>query len=310
MRVVFFGTPDFAVKALEGLVACRHQVVAVVTQTDKPKGRSGKPVFSPVKEVAIQHNLPVLQYSKIRTEGVEDLKSLNADIFVTCAYGQILSEEIINIPKHGIINIHASLLPKYRGAAPIQWSIINGDEYTGVTIMRTEIGVDTGDILLQKAIKIGENETAGELFDRLSVLGAELIIDALDVIESGKACYVAQNNDEATHVKMLSKEDGYIDWGKTPREIFNLVRGMNPWPCAYTKYCGKMIKIWACEPTDANTSAENGQILTSDLKNGITVACGGGVLKITDLQLEGAKRMSYRDFLLGRAFEVNGFFGK
>ena len=195
MRVVFLGTPDFAVKALENLIASKHDVVAVVTQPDKPKGRSGKPVFSPVKEVAVNNSIPVLQYVKIRAEGVGALKALNADIFVTCAYGQILSQEIIDIPPYGIINIHASLLPKYRGAAPIQWSIINGDEYTGVTIMRTEIGIDTGDMLLQKSLKIGKTETAGELFDRLSELGADMIVEALNVIEDGKAEFVPQNND-------------------------------------------------------------------------------------------------------------------
>jgi methionyl-tRNA formyltransferase len=171
MKVVFLGTPDFAVAALKNIINSNHEVVAVVTQPDRPKGRSGKPAFSPVKEVAVDAGLPVYQYEKIRMQGVDDLKALNADIYVTCAYGQILSQEIIDIPKHGIINIHASLLPKYRGAAPIQWSVINGDEYAGVTIMKTEAGIDTGDMLIQKSIKIGETETAGQLFDRLSDLG-------------------------------------------------------------------------------------------------------------------------------------------
>lgn len=306
MKVVFLGTPDFAVAALESILQSKHDVVAVVTQPDRPKGRSGKPTFSPVKEVAVKHAVRVLQYEKIRNEGVEELRSLNADIFVTCAYGQILSQEIIDIPKHGIVNIHASLLPKYRGAAPIQWAILNGDERTGVTIMKTEAGVDTGDILLQKSLKIGENETAGELFDRLSFLGAELIVEALDVIESGSAVFVAQDHDRATHVKMLRKEDGLIDWSKTPVVLFNMVRGMNPWPSAFTYYNGKVLKIWAVEISRAEHNAEFGEILTSDSKSGITIACNGGCLKITELQIEGAKRMSAQAFLLGRSLEVGG----
>jgi len=311
MRVAFFGTPDFAVRALESINNSRHEVVAVVTQTDKPKGRSGKPVFSPVKELALNLGLPVFQYEKIRRDGVEELRSFNADIFVTCAYGQILSQEIIDIPEHGIINIHASLLPKYRGAAPIQWSIINGDRYTGVTIMKTEAGVDTGDMLLQKSVEIGERETAGELFDRLSVLGADLIVEALDVIEAGQAKYVPQDNALATHVKMLSKEDGLIDWSRSARTVFNLVRGMSPWPCAFTKYNGKTIKIWGVEIYREDGGNERfGEVLTSDIKAGITVSCGTGSIKITELQLEGSKRMSARDFLLGRTFNVGERLGE
>ena len=306
MKVVFLGTPDFAVAALENIIKSRHEVVAVVTQPDRPKGRSGKPIFSPVKEVAVKHGINVLQYEKIRSEGVDELRLLGADIFVTCAYGQILSQEIIDIPRHGIINIHASLLPKYRGAAPIQWAVLNGDEYTGVTIMKTEAGVDTGAILLQKSTKIGENETAGELFDWLSVLGAELIVDALNVIEEGNAVYVEQDHEKATHVKMLRKEDGLISWDKTPKELFDFVRGMNPWPSAYTYYCGKVLKIWAVETLQCECGVECGTILTSDIKNGVTVACKGGAVRITELQIEGAKRMSAQAFLLGRSFEVGG----
>ena len=224
MKVVFFGTPDFAVEPLKKIISGRHEVIAVVTQPDRSKGRSGKPVFSPVKEVAVSFGIPVLQYEKIRKEGVEDLKKLSADIFVTCAYGQILSQEIIDIPPHGIINIHASLLPRYRGAAPIQWSILSGDEETGVTIMRTEAGVDTGDVILQKSVKIGSDETAGELFGKLSSLGADLINEALDLIAEGKAEYKKQDESLATHVRMLRKEDGLIDWSLPAKRIYDLVR--------------------------------------------------------------------------------------
>ena len=309
MKVVFLGTPDFAVGALDKINEV-YDVVAVVTQPDKPKGRSGKPTFSAVKEEALKLNIPVYQFVKIRKEGVEPLKALNADVFVTCAYGQILSQEIIDIPKYGIINIHASLLPKYRGAAPIQWSIINGDEYTGVTIMRTDAGVDTGDILLSEKIKIGERETAGELFDRLSSLGAELIVKALKLIESGCAVFVKQDEALATHVRMLTKEDGLIDWSKSPKQIFDLVRGTTPWPGAYTYYNGKILKIHAVEISQSGEVGQAGEVLSSDKKDGIVVSAGGGAVRITELQIEGAKRMSAHDFLLGRTLEKGAILGK
>lgn len=311
MNVVYLGTPDFAVKPLEKIFGSRHNLIAVVTQTDKPKGRSGKPAFSPVKEAAISLGVPVLQYEKIRKEGVDDLKRLNADIFVTCAYGQILSQEIIDIPRHGIINIHASLLPKYRGAAPVQWSVINGDARTGVTIMKTEAGIDTGPILTQKSLEIGEEETAGELFERLSDLGAEMITEALDLIESGKAVFTEQANAEATYIKMLKKEDGLIDWSRSAEEVRNLVRGVNPWPSAYTYYCGKLLKIWSVEISrDTEKKGDAGEILSSDKKDGITVSTGSGALKIKELQLEGCKRMTAKDFLLGRSFTVGEKFSE
>ena len=212
LKVVFLGTPDFSVNTLKAILNSRHEVLAVVTQPDRPVGRSGKPVFSPVKQVAVEKGIKVLQYNKIRLEGVEDLKALNPDIMVTCAFGQILSQEIIDIAPKGIINVHASILPKYRGAAPIQWSIINGDSETGVTIMQTEAGIDTGDIICVEKTPISDKETAGELFDRLADLGANLLVKALDMIEDGNATYTKQNHDLATHVKMLKKEDGIIDF--------------------------------------------------------------------------------------------------
>jgi len=310
LKVVFLGTPDFAVPALKNIINSKHEVLAVVTQPDKPKGRSGKPVFSPVKEVAVENGIRVLQYNKIRAEGVEDLKSLGADIFVTCAYGQILSQEIIDIPRFGIINIHASLLPKYRGAAPIQWSILNGDEYTGVTIMKTEAGIDTGDIVIQESLKIGENETAGELFDRLSVLGSNMIIKALNAFDCGEVQTQKQNHAEATHVSMLKKEDGIINWDRSAKDIFNQVRGMNPWPCAYSYFNGKIVKFWCVEICqESGVSGETGTVLCSNIKDGIKVVCGNGTaIKIKELQLEGCKRMNVKDFLLGRTFEVGGKF--
>ena len=306
MKIVFLGTPDFAVNTLKAIINSRHEILAVVTQPDKPVGRSSKLVFSPVKQVAIEHGLKVLQYNKIRLEGVEDLKALNPDIMVTCAFGQILSQEIIDIAPKGIINIHASLLPKYRGAAPIQWSIINGDKETGVTIMQTEAGIDTGDIISVRKTLIGEKETAGELFDRLSVIGAELLVETLNQIEDGKAVYVKQDHALATHVKMLKKEDGIIDFNNSCETIFNFVRGMNPWPCAYAFLNGKTLKVYACEEVDLSLNGEYaaGTIALADAKRGLIVSTANGFIRLTDIQIEGGKRMTDCAYLLGHKIEV------
>lgn len=304
MRVVFLGTPDFSVNTLKAILASHHEVVAVVTQPDKPIGRSGKPVFSPVKQVAIENGIKVLQYNKIRLEGVEDLKALNADIMVTCAFGQILSQEIIDIAPKGIVNVHASLLPKYRGAAPIQWSIINGDSETGVTIMQTEAGIDTGDIILVEKTPIDINETAGELFDRLSSIGANLLVKALDMIEEGSATFTKQNHDIATHVKMLKKEDGIIDFGKKSHEIYNFVRGMNPWPCAYTYLNSKPLKVYATEVLDLKTDLPCGTVVSADSKFGLVVSTSNGCIRLKEIQAEGGKRMSDKVYLLGHKIEI------
>ena len=306
MRIVFLGTPDFAVLPLKAVSNIQGvEIVGVVCNKDKPVGRKQVLTAPPVKIAAQELGLPVFQYNKIKEEGVNDLKKLAPDLMITCAFGQILSQEILDVPKCGVINIHASLLPKYRGAAPIQWCIINGEKVTGVTIMKTEIGVDTGDMIMQRQLAIGENETAGELFERLSALGADMINDALDSIEDGSAVYTPQDHSAATRVKMLKKQDGAIVWSKSAKEVFNLVRGMNPWPCAYTYFCGKIIKIWAVEIChNVRSNGLPGEVLICDAKNGIIVACGEGAVKISELQLEGAKRMSAKDFLLGRSFAV------
>ena len=304
MRVVFLGTPDFAVPSLQLLIESRHEILAVVTQPDKAVGRKQEIVFSPVKKLALEHGLKVLQYNKIRLEGVEELKALNADIMISCAYGQILSQEIIDICPHGIINVHGSLLPKYRGAAPIQYSVLNGDKETGVTIMQTEIGIDTGDMLSVRKTQIGEDETAGELFDRLSVIGAELLIDTLDKLEKGQITPIQQDESLATHVKMIKKEDGVIDWSKTNSQIFNHVRGMNPWPCAFTGLNGKTLKIMKARAVDCDCGKQAGTVVCADINNGLKVACGAGCLQILELQLEGSKKMPARDFLLGRKINV------
>lgn len=306
MRLIFLGTPDFAVPSLEKIANSKHEILCVITQPDKPRGRNGEVSFSPVKEYALKHGLKVLQYNKIRFEGVEDLKALKPDIMVTCAFGQILSQEIIDIAPHGIINVHGSLLPKYRGASPIQWSILNGDKETGITIMKTEAGIDTGDILFVKKTPIKEDETAGELFDRLSVLGAEMIVDALDKIEAGDVHPQKQDDSQATVVKMLKKEDGEINWNDFAEKIYNQVRGMNPWPSAYTFLNGKMLKIHSAKVSEE--SGDVGKVLKAD-KQSLSVGCGKGSLEIKTLQLEGSKKMDYYSFLLGRKIEKGDILG-
>ena len=247
---------------------------------------------------ALKHGLKVLQYNKIRVEGVEDLKNLAPDIMVTCAFGQILSQEIIDIAPRGIINVHASLLPKYRGAAPIQYSIINGDTETGITIMQTEAGIDTGYILSVEKTPIDPDETAGELFERLSEIGAKLIVETLDKIEAGKITPVKQDETKATHVKMLTRETGKIDWAKSAKDIKNLVRGTNPWPAAHTFLNGKALKIFAVNALDGDFDGQIGEVLRADKK--LVVKCGQGAVEILEIQAEGGKRMSATAFDAGR----------
>lgn len=302
MRIVFMGTPGFAVPSLKKLIDTGRNVVAVVTQPDKASGRGNKLTPPPVKELALKSGLPVLQYNKIRAEGVTDLKALAPDLVVTAAYGQILSQEILDIPKYGVINVHASLLPKYRGSAPIQWAVINGDEYAGVTIMKTALAVDSGDMLLQKKIKIGEKESAGELFDRLAELGADALIEAIGLIERGAAVYIPQNDAEATHCKMLTKEDGLLDFKKTAGELDCFVRGVTPWPSAYYILDGKKFKVQ--ELSAAEGSGKAGEVLTADVKHGLTVAVTDGAVEITVLQAEGGKAMPAGAYLLGHAIPV------
>ena len=310
MKVIFLGTPDFSVNTLKAIINSKHQVLAVVTQPDKPVGRSGKLVYSPVKQVALENGIKVLQYNKIRFEGVQDLKDLNADIMVTCAFGQILSQEIIDIAPHGIINVHASLLPKYRGAAPIQWSIINGDEQTGVTIMQTEAGIDTGDIISVAKTDIYSDETAGELFDRLSVLGANLLVETLDAIESGTATRTPQDHSLATHVKMLKKQDGIINFNDFSKNIRNFVRGMNPWPCAFAFINEKPLKVYSCSFVDfaCDTKPMPGTVVCANSKNGLIVATKDGFIKLDEIQAEGGKRMSASAYLLGHSIELGAVF--
>lgn len=303
-KIVFMGTPDFAVPSLNALIDNGYNVVAVVTQPDKPVGRKMILTPSPVKKVAQEKGIPVLQYAKIKNEGVEDLKRLAPDLVVTCAFGQILTQEIIDIPRLGIINVHASLLPKYRGSAPIQRAVINGDKETGVSIMKTELGIDTGDVLCVEKTPIYENETAGELFDRLSVIGATALIKGIKEIENGTDVWTPQDERLATHVKMIKKEDGVIEWNGTAEEIFNFVRGMNPWPCAYTGLNGQPLKIWKVEKSKDEYDALPGTVVLANAKEGIKVAVKGGSIKICELQTAGGKRIDARSFLAGNAIET------
>lgn len=301
MKIIYLGTPDFAVKPLEAILERGYDVVAVISQPDKPVGRKREIKPTPVKEFALSKGLKVLQFDKIR-EHVEEIKALDADIMVTCAYGQILSQQIIDITKYGIYNIHASLLPLYRGASPISAAILNGDKTTGVTIMKTEIGIDSGDIVNVSETPIGEDETCGQLFDRLSLIGAKLICETLGLIESGKATLKKQEHERATFCKMIKKEDAKIDWNEDAEVVLRMIRAYNPSPIAYTFFKGKMLKIFSAEYSSLTGRA--GQVVSADKKDGLVIACKSGAIFIKEVQMEGAKRMSYSDFVQGRKLVV------
>ena len=306
MKIVFMGTPDYAATALEAILQAGYEVTGVVCQPDKPKGRSGALAACPVKECALKYNLPVFQPERIkRPEAVAELKKFPADVFVVAAFGQILSEEILTMPKYGCINIHASLLPKYRGAAPIQWCIVDGEKETGVTIMQMDAGIDTGDILFTKKVEITDEETGGSLFDKLSEAGAELIVEALPKIEAGEVHPVKQDEALSNYARMLKKEDGQINWKRPAEEIGRQVRGMDPWPSAYTYYKGKQFKIWKAQAVDGGTEGLQPGTIAQIEKQGIWIACGSGMLQVTEAQLEGKKRMSAADLMNGRSLEMN-----
>lgn len=307
MKIIFLGTPDFSVAVLESLIKSHHEILAVVTQPDKMRDRC-RITYSPVKEYALKHGLKVLQYEKISRDGIDDLRALKPDVLITAAYGQILSEEILNLAPYGVLNVHASLLPEYRGSAPIQWAIINGERETGITIMKTAYKVDSGDILLQVKTPIGDDETAGELFDRLSVLGGEALIEALEIIESGKAVFVPQNHSKMTYFPMLKKENGKIDFNKSAFDIKCLVRGVTPWPSAFTFLNGKMLKIHKVSVVDGQGIA--GSIINADLKDGLIIACGKDALKVEILQPENSKKMTAYDYLLGHNIEIGTVLGE
>lgn len=303
MKVIFLGSPDFSATILEHLLSSHHKVVGVVTNLDKPSGRGQKLEPTPVKVLAQKHNIPVYQFAKIRLEG-DVLKELNADIMVTAAFGQILSQDNINITPNGIINVHASLLPKYRGSSPIQWAIIKGEKKTGITIMRTDVGIDTGDMIIQKAIDIAPSETAGELFDRLAVLGGELLVKALDMIEDRSVKFYPQDHTKMSYYPMLKKEDGLIDFNNSVDDIVNLIRGLNPWPVAYFLSNGQKIKVFSAVAQKNNDNSPIKSIIYADPKNGLVIKAKDGFVNIKTLQAPNSKIMDAKAFLNGRKIEV------
>ena len=330
MKIVFMGTPDFARAALEKIIEAGHEVVLVVTQPDKPKGRSGELQVSDVKECALLHGLPVFQPVRIKLpENVAELRKYDADIYVVAAFGQILSQEILDIPRIGCVNIHASLLPEYRGAAPIQQAILDGRKETGVTIMQMAAGMDTGDILTQRTIPIAEDETGGGLFDKLSALGAELIVETLPKLERGEITPVPQDENRATKCGKLSKDMGRIHWSDDADKLRNLVRGLNPWPSAYTSLNKKSFKIWrakalmelefrqmAKELGDGKDGVRAKALddkaygtVMAVLRDSLVVLTGDGYLQLFEVQLEGKKRMPVKDFLMGYKLEVGAKLG-
>lgn len=301
MKIIFMGTPDFSSVVFEKLNSV-YPVSAVVTGLDKPVGRKMVPTPCPLKISAMNAGVPVMQYAKVSKEGLDEIRALNPDLVVTAAFGQILSDAFLEIPKYGVINVHASLLPKWRGASPIQSAILNGDKETGVTIMRTVKAVDAGAILLQKKCTIEDSDYADTLFDKLAIIGGEALVKAVQLIDEGKAVYVEQNHDEATHCAKFDKESGLIDWNKSYDEIRALVHAMTPWPSAYTHLNGKTIKV--IEVVKGDLKGEVGEILSADKKNGLTVGCGGGSVRITRLQPESKGKMDDLSFLNGNKLTV------
>ena len=301
MRIVFMGTPDFAVPSLQALIGAGHDVCAVYTQPDKPQGRKQILTAPPVKTLALEHDIPVFQPNTLKNEDEQArLREIAPEVIIVVAYGKLLPKAVLDIPPHGCINVHGSLLPRWRGAAPIQWAVIAGDEMAGVTTMQMAEGLDTGDMLLTYETKVGEKETAGELFDRLAQSGAELLTQTL--VKLDEITPRPQDDAQSCYAHMLDKQMAVIDWSRSAHEIDCLIRGLNPWPIALTTLSGERLKVFAAEK--ANGNGEPGTVLEADPKKGLTVACGEGALKLTEIQLVGGKRMKATDFLRGHAIEV------
>jgi len=302
LRTVFMGTPDFALQTLQGLIDAGCNMVGVYTQPDRPKGRGKQLAAPPVKELALQYDIPVYQPLKLRQpEAVAELEALAPDLIVVVAYGQILPKSALEIPAHGCINVHASLLPKYRGAAPINKAIIDGETETGITTMYMDVGLDTGDMLIKKSLSIGEEETAGELHDRLASLGRETMDETLQQLCTGSLQREVQDDAQSTYASMMKKEDGRIDWSRSAQEIHNHVRGLDPWPGAYTSLNGELLKLAKTCPQVVD-GGKPGSVVSAD-KDGVLIACGSGALLIKELQLAGRKRLAAADFLRGCPLE-------
>jgi methionyl-tRNA formyltransferase len=309
MNVIFMGTPDFAVSTLEGLIKSNHKIIAVVTRPDRPKGRGREILPSPVKVVAEDNKIEVLQPEKVREpDFVKKLREYRPDCIVVVAFGQILPKDILSLPRYGCINLHASILPKYRGAAPINWALINGETKTGVTSMLMNEGMDTGDILIQREVEITEGDSAGTLHDRLSEIGSEVILETLDGLEKGTVKRVKQNESSATYAQKIKKEDCLINWDEDAKKIVNRIRGLTPAPGAYTSYNGKRLKITNAEYLIREVKAEKGEVFEVN-RNGIKVICGNGLVIIKNLQPEGKRVMGVGEFISGRNIKAGEIFG-
>lgn len=310
MNIVFMGTPDFALTSLDKLIKKGYIISTVISQPDRPKGRGKKVQPPPVKERALQAGINVQQPERVKDpEFIEALKNLRPDIIIVVAYGQILPEEIIKLPGLGCINVHASLLPKYRGAAPINWCIINGEKKTGVTTMYMDRGMDTGDILMQRETEIKDDETAGQLHDRLALLGAELLIETLGGIERGSVARRAQDHSEATYAPQLNRETGRVDWNNEAQSIYNLVRGTNPRPGCYTQYRQQRMKLWGARVLDRNSTGTPGEI-TEVSAEGLAVQTGRGTLLLTEIQMPSSRRMTVDEYLRGNLMETGYVLGE
>ncbi|MGL5650809.1 MAG: methionyl-tRNA formyltransferase [Paraclostridium sp.] len=309
MKIVFMGTPEFAVPCLQKIIDEGHEVVAVVTQPDKPKGRGKKLAMPPVKELALEYDIPVYQPLKAREESfVDTLKEIKPELIVVVAFGQILPKSILDIPKYGCVNVHASLLPRYRGAAPLNWVIINGEEKTGVTTMYMDEGLDTGDMILKSEILLDDEITAGELHDKMMIDGAEVLKETIDLIEKGEAPREKQSNEDTCYSPIMNKSLGNIDWNKSAIDIHNLVRGINPWPSAYTTYEGQTMKIWKTKVIDKNSDKEPGTIISVD-KEGINVSTSKGIVQIKEIQISGKKRMEVPEYIKGNNINTDIILG-
>ncbi len=305
LRIVFMGTPEFAVPSLRALIDAGYNVVGAFTQPDRPSGRGNKMTACPVKLLAGAHGIPVFQFERVRRpDGLAAMKELAPDLVVTAAFGQILSQALLDIPKLGTVNVHASLLPKYRGAAPINWCIIQGETVSGVTTMMTDAGIDTGDMLLQRSLPIEPEETAGELTPRLAALGAELLIETIQAIESGSCPRTKQDETQMSHQPMLKKELGLIDFHLDARRIVNLVRGVNPWPGAYAMLPEGALKVWAARTVRCDFPGEPGEVVQSSAKQGLIVRCRGGAVELIEIQAPNARRMAAKAYLMGKTIEV------
>lgn len=310
MKIIFMGTPDFAVGTLEALIEAGHEITLVVSQPDKPKGRGHELVPTAVKAAALAHNLRVYQPEKLRGEAAEKMiRNTEADVIIVAAFGQLIPKSILEMKPHGCINVHGSLLPKYRGAAPIQWAVIDGEPESGITIMQMDAGLDTGDMLLKAVVPLEPKETGGSLFEKLSARGASLCVEALEKLEAGTLIPAKQGESPTAYAKMLTKEMGELDWSRPAAELERLIRGLNPWPSAYTQLSGRTLKIWdadVCEEEQAGRAC--GEIVRVT-KNAVYVACGQGLLKINELQLQGKKRMDTAAFLRGYHLEEGSILG-